>query len=354
MNHLFRVQRENLYEVDHAQQALPDLQEGEIRLKIDKYALTSNNITYAVSGAALKYWDFFPTDAPYGIIPVWGFAEVVDSKHPEIPVGERCYGYFPMATYCTVQPQKVSSSGFYDGAEHRRDLPSIYNNYSRIATSTPDGSLDDYIPIIRPLFASSFMIAEFLKEDIFKEVKQVVITSASAKTSLGLAFVLKQEQAAHGRKIIGLTSAGNIDFVQSTKYYDQVLAYEDYQAIKLQQTVIADMCGNIKLLENLSTLLGDQLVHIAMVGLTDWKSGGNFAPIPKGELFFAPAYFRKFYRQHGRDANRLLNEALGQFIHASQRMVSLEFIKDKDHLSRVYLDMLNGRVDPGKGYLVQL
>ena len=57
------------------------LSDGAVRLRIDTFALTSNNITYAAFGDAMNYWGFFPTgDAATGCIPVWGFANVVVSR----------------------------------------------------------------------------------------------------------------------------------------------------------------------------------------------------------------------------------------------------------------------------------
>ena len=72
------------------------LQDGEIRVQVDRFALTSNNITYAAMGEMLQYWQFFPSgEAGWGIIPVWGFGTVQESRHPDIPVGEHLYGYWP-------------------------------------------------------------------------------------------------------------------------------------------------------------------------------------------------------------------------------------------------------------------
>ncbi len=35
---------------------------GEVLLRIDRFSLTTNNITYAAFGdAMMKYWSFFPT-----------------------------------------------------------------------------------------------------------------------------------------------------------------------------------------------------------------------------------------------------------------------------------------------------
>ncbi len=42
------------------------LREGELRVRIDKFALTSNNITYAAFGDAMNYWNFFPVQGDQG------------------------------------------------------------------------------------------------------------------------------------------------------------------------------------------------------------------------------------------------------------------------------------------------
>src|SRR5690242_13818907 len=66
---------------------------GRVLLAIDAFALTANNVTYAVFGDAMRYWQFFPAHDEWGRIPVWGFADVVRSAHDDVPVGERVYGY---------------------------------------------------------------------------------------------------------------------------------------------------------------------------------------------------------------------------------------------------------------------
>lgn len=52
----------------------PALADGQIRVRVDPFALTANNITYAAMGDMLGYWKFYPTgDAEWGVVPVWGF-----------------------------------------------------------------------------------------------------------------------------------------------------------------------------------------------------------------------------------------------------------------------------------------
>lgn len=38
------------------------LSDNEVLLKVDKFALTANNISYGIAGDDLGYWRFFPTE----------------------------------------------------------------------------------------------------------------------------------------------------------------------------------------------------------------------------------------------------------------------------------------------------
>ncbi len=357
MNQSIQVEKQNIYKISQHSDELAPLQAGEIRFKIDKYALTSNNITYAVSGFKLKYWNFFPVNEPNGVIPVWGYADVSESNHPDVKVGERCYGYFPMSDYLTIQPSKINKYGFSDGAEHRRKLAPIYNYYSKTATDpTFNEHTEGYIPIVKPLFATSFLIYHYLKKSNFLEADQVILTSASSKTGLGLAFMLKQNQDTDGKKIIGLTSTRNVEFVKSTGYYDQVIAYEDYvKDLAKDASVIVDFAGNAKQIKKLSETLGDALKFISLVGLTDWKSAGSFSKVEKAEFFFAPTHIQNMYKEQGSEkTNMILNKNLVQFIIDTKKMIELEAINDFEKLSTIYLGMVDGKVNPKKGYLVSI
>ena len=66
----------------------PPLAAGQIRLAIDRFAFTANNVTYATTGDSLGYWGFYPADDGWGRVPVWGFATVTESLQPQVDVGE--------------------------------------------------------------------------------------------------------------------------------------------------------------------------------------------------------------------------------------------------------------------------
>ena len=64
-----------------------DLSQNEVLLKVDSFALTANNISYAGAGDLLGYWGFFPGEEGWGRIPAMGWAEVIASAHPNIQLG---------------------------------------------------------------------------------------------------------------------------------------------------------------------------------------------------------------------------------------------------------------------------
>ena len=194
----------------------PSVDTGQALLKVDKFAFTANNITYAAMGDQLRYWEFFPPagESPeeWGIIPVWGFADVVESHSEELPVGDRLFGYFPPADYLNVTPAKVSAESFLDASAHRASLPPGYNLYRRVlAEPNYDRQFDDERMLLFVLHLTSYCIYEMLQSNDWFGAKQVVIISASSKTSTGLAYGLAADEAAPAP--VGLTSARNLEMV---------------------------------------------------------------------------------------------------------------------------------------------
>ena len=83
--------------------------EGQALLRLTRFALTSNNVTYAAIGEQFGYWKFFPAEAPFGRVPVWGFADVAQSRAPELTPGERIWGYYPIASHLVVTPVNANA-----------------------------------------------------------------------------------------------------------------------------------------------------------------------------------------------------------------------------------------------------
>ncbi len=331
-----------------------DLDQGQILMKIEKFALTANNITYAVVGETMGYWNFFPVSEKWGIIPVWGYGQVMASKNEHIPIGQRFYGYYPMSTHVVMSPEKARSSTFTDGAGHRRQLPAVYNVYLKVPDVQAHSSEDEAIQsLFRPLFTTSFLLEDFIFDNNFFEAKNIIITSASSKTAICLAYLLSQRNKTADMHLTGLTSGRNTEFVKSLGYYDAVYAYENVASIPgRERSVVIDFSGNRDLQEFLETHLAQQMAYLCLVGIADWTNQVFGSP-QNGEFFFAPSQFKKRQKEWGSER---LQDQLGQAWHdftpEVRSWMTIKEVMGTEALSALYLSMLDGNVDPRSGYII--
>src|ERR1700687_3582786 len=243
----FVVARDDLQQCKMIETQLPDaaaLPDEALLIKIDRVPFTANNITYAVLVDQLKYWQLFPAPENFGNIPVWGFGEVIASKHPAIAAGEMLFGYFPIASHLVIEAADVSKRGLRDAAAHRQGVAPVYNAYARISGDPAfAGRQGDYQALLRPLFMLSFLVDDFLSEHEFYGARSVMLSSASSKTAFGLAHLLHTLRK--DIRVIALTSAANTGFVGSLGCYDEVVTYDRVTSLPSDQPVaFVDMAGN--------------------------------------------------------------------------------------------------------------
>lgn len=338
---------------------LPPLPEGAVRLAIESFSVTANNVTYAVVGDGFKYWDFFPAPEGLGIVPMWGHARVIESRHPDIAVGERVYGYLPMASHLDVRPGRVTPSGFSDTTDYRQPMSPVYNSYTRLAADPEhDPQREAERMIFGPLFRTGFLIEYFLRGADWYGAEQLIVTSASSKTAMGLASAARQSSPQVRR--IGLTSLGNVGFVAASGLYDQVVAYDDLESLTITPSVSVDFAGNADLLARIHHHFGDALAHSALVGMTHIEArstfgGGEPLPGPKPALFFAPDHAVAFFKAHGaEEGGKLIAAAWGEFLKAAQGTIAIDRHKGLVAARDVFLAMVSGQIDPAKGIVIEL
>lgn len=296
---------------------LAPLAAGEALLAIQRVALTTNNITYAAFGDAMNYWGFFPTgEEGWGHMPAWGFADVVASTVEGLEVGERFYGYFPLASHLRVQPVRVTERGFYDGAPHRAELVSAYNHYVRVSTDPAyRAENENHQILLRPLFITSFMLADFLQDNAFFGAKRLVISSASSKTAYGTAFCLDGFPQVER---VALTSKRNIAFTEGLGCYQRVVDYADLERIGTDvPTLYVDFSGDEKLRERIHHHFGASLVYDCFAGSAQNTQFLRETPLPgpKPAFYFAPVQIRKRNTDWGyAEVNRRFNAAQLAFI----------------------------------------
>lgn len=275
------------------------LRPGEARLRLESFALTANNVTYAATGFIIGYWKFFPSGIKgEGIVPVWGVARVEESLSEDLAVGARLYGFFPMAEELIMVPEKKPEGAVIDRAPHRAELPAVYNRYAPVRQTTAQ---DDHLrALLQPLLATSYLLFDWLKDNDWFGAKQIVIGSASSKTGLGLCKFLAEADSRPYR-IVGLTSASNRGFVEGLNACDSVLGYGDIETLDDVPTVYVDMSGNADVKIRLHTHLGDNVVHSAAVGTSHWDKFAQPQDLPgaRPKFFFAPEQIRKRREEWG-------------------------------------------------------
>ncbi|QCF24860.1 DUF2855 family protein [Hydrocarboniclastica marina] len=344
-------------------QPIPALETGQVLMKIARLALTANNITYAAFGDTphLRYWDFFPTgDKGWGQMPAWGFAEVVTSTVEGVEVGERYYGFWPLATHLVMTPVRVSERGFYDGTPHRLGLVSAYNQYQRVTTDAayrPEN--EDYQMLVRPLFITSFMLADFLEDNAFFGARRIIFSSASSKTAYGTAFCLDNQK---GLDIVGLTSSGNRAFVDSLGCYSRALDYADLETLDAAvPTLYVDFSGIAEVRARIHHHFMNTLMHDCFAGSANSQehisSQDQNLPGPEPKTYFAPNQIKKRNTDWGpAEVTRRFNEAQLAFIQRisdpRKPWMTVEAHRGLESAQPLIRDLVSGRVDPQVGHVI--
>lgn len=336
------------------------LADGQVRVRIDRFALTANNITYAAFGDAMQYWQFFPTgEESWGIVPVWGFADVVQSLHPGVAVGERLYGYWPMASHTVLTPTRLTEASFFEGAPHRAALHAVYNQLLRCAADPLYAAdTEDLQALLRPLFTTSWLIDDFFADNQFFGARSLLLSSASSKTAYGTAVQLRQRG---GVEVVGLTSTANRAFCESLGCYDRVLAYGELDQVAADvPCAYIDFAGSAPLRQAVHTRFA-QLRYSCSIGGTHVQElgGARDLPGPRATLFFAPAQVKKRMADWG---GAVLQERLGQAWHAFVARVAqppapwlvAQRHRGSDAVQAAYAQVLAGSADPRTGHILSL
>jgi hypothetical protein len=337
-----------------------ELSPGQVLLRVDNFSITANNVTYAAMGDAMDYWKFFPGEEGFGRIPVWGYSEVARSNSDDVEVGKRIYGYMPMSTHFVVEPVNVSDSGFVDGLSHRVELPAIYNRYGFTTPESGDiPEREPHIALFAPLFTTSFLLADELEEEKFYGAGRLVISSASSKTALALAFIMKSLHPG-AVELIGLTSGRNTTFVESTGLYDQVVAYDNLEKIdNSDATGYIDFAGSARLRSKVHCHFGEALVASTVIGAADWE---ELAPDPDAEplvgpapgFFFAPTRIAKRNQDWGAaEVRRRVTKNQNEFIESSDSWLTIRKASGPEGIESTLLAFLEGDVDPSEGWSVR-
>jgi hypothetical protein len=336
-----------------AETAPAPLADGAARLRLDLFALTSNNITYAAMGTGvLGYWDFFPGPEGWGKPPVWGFATVAQSKAPGVEEGARYYGYFPIAETLDVTPAKPGPRGFADAAPPRAAKAAIYNQYLNTATDPAyDSEFEPEQTLFRPLYGTGWWLADCVHKD---RPRSVVISSASAKTALATAHQLRKLGDA---ELVALTSPRNAAYVRDTGLYHRVATYDDAGSLAADApATYLDFLGRTELSAAVHRALGASLKRSIQIGITDWgaMAGGpprEPLPGPAPEFFFVPTYAAERLKAEPALGAAMQND-LRAFYPASRAFVTARRASGVDAILQSWARLVAGETSPREGLVL--
>lgn len=335
--------------------ATPEAGPGQVLLRCDRVGVTANNVTYGVFGDAMRYWDFFPADEIdgklQGRVPLWGFSVVEQSDVAEVPEGTRLYGYLPTSSHLVVEPAKADARGFRDGSPHRQHLPSPYNRMTTTAEDPAyDAEREDLQVLYRPLFMTSFVLADFIADHDRFGADAVIISSASSKTSYGTAFLLE------GVHRVGLTSEANRAFTESLGCYDEVRTYDEVDALDPVPSVYIDIAGDGALRRTVHERL--EPVHSAVVGASHHDAapdlGTDALPGAAPAFFFAPDQIAKRTEDWGPDGVEQRHaEAWARFAPVVAGWVDVRTSTGPEGLRAAWLETLAGTTSPRTGLVIR-
>ncbi len=339
-------------------QAAEPLTEGQVRLEIDAFALTTNNITYAAYGDSIGYWQVFPTAREgYGAMPVWGFARVAESRVDGLDAGVRVWGYLPVADALTVTAGDVTSRSFVDRAPHRAAVPAVYSRYVRTdADPHYRPEHEAFQMLYRPLFITSYTAVDFLLDASLFGARQLVISSASSKTAYGVAWCLRDA----GVPLIGVTSDRNRAFVEGLGCYDQVVGYDGVERLSPDlPTLYVDLASDPALRARVHRHWQDRLVHDCLIGSTQSAAfpEASDLPGPAPRFFFAAERLDQHREQGTIHAflDRFERDQLAFIERASDPASPWIRIVEADGLQAaagIIRELADGRADPAIGHVV--
>ncbi len=353
----FELNRKDLHDSRIVNGEPPPLADGEALLRIESFGLTANNITYAVFGDAMNYWDFFPASDPgWGKLNVWGYAHVEESRNSGVPEGMRVYGYLPCASHLVVVPARINEKGFVDAAPHRANLPSAYQGYRDIETDPglfgrPRGRAHPVLPALLHVVPHRRFPRrrELLRRRHDRHLQRVVQDGDHRR--------LPARQARR-HQCRGLTSEGNREFVDGLNIYDSVCLYDAISELPGERAVYVDISGDGAVRTDVHAHYGDRLAHSSTVGATHWtqiaQGAGELAG-PRPTFFFAPDRITKRGNDWGTaELDRKVAESWAPFAQWAAGWLRIERISTEDDIQRAYLELLDGKVDPASGIVVDV
>jgi hypothetical protein len=259
MTCVFEVRRDDpLHQVRVVDDTVRPPVDGEVLLAVERFALASNNLTYALLGDQLGHWAPFPAASPgWGRVPAWGHAVVIDGDPELAAPGTRWSGYLPMATHVVVRAECHGDRLRAVSPERAGMLP-LYRDLTPLGGSEPDD---------REAVAVAMLpgVAAALLDELIAGTGtgRVVVSSATSKTALTSALLLSRR----GIDVVGITSPAHVGAADRSGVYAAVVTYDDVDTLAPSpEAIYLDVAGQPAVTAAVHSRLGPSLLRSIAVG----------------------------------------------------------------------------------------
>ncbi|WP_224391476.1 DUF2855 family protein [Pseudonocardia sp. ICBG1293] len=270
---------------------------GTSVLRIHRFAVTSNNVSYFRTRDQLGHGRAFPAASGWMRVPVWGDATVVDGASGGPREGTRVIGYLPMATTVAMSLEPRTDGTLVETSAGRSHLPPIYQQY-RVVESPADGLELATLHI-------EALASALVPDLVGAGVEHVLISSAGSKTGQALAFLLAEA----GVACTGLTGDRSAPGGNAAA----LVGYDDLSSLSVPPgSVFLDIAGDPRLRGRIVAQCGGALARTLGIGGTRLAGpipaeyAGPASPVV--ERYGAGPRLAEMEREQGTDAVRLLRE----------------------------------------------
>jgi hypothetical protein len=295
---------------------LPALEDGHVRVRSAIISLTNNNLSYAQLGTALKWWDAYPVpsglETPYndrdvyGIVPAWGYAEVLESRIDGLEPGNLLWGFWPTSDLpvdLRLEPAGQSAAQVIEGqwmetSEARCGLMNMYQRYFlpkadlRLADlKQPEIEIMAWETAVRTVYEAGYLLnhavfgkahihpsgeGAWTEEDADLESTVIMSLAASGKTARAFAqAVVCQRDVDHRPWFLAVSSTRNECLApKSETVSTKVVTYKDIreelpvewlEASNAKKFVIVDFGGRGDALPRLHEMLSKRFPNVQIV-----------------------------------------------------------------------------------------
>ncbi len=356
-------------------------QKSAVTLEVIKSGLTANNTFYIRLGdeAPFNFFKCYPVDSKAELVkdktlpmdgyvhpPAWGLAKVLDSTVESIPVGSTYLGHLPIGTHVSFKSANVNNDG--NMVIERAEVDSAYNVFYKIDEDDAllTEAYGDVALVCWPGIITGFGCYFTLQKNNFYGANNLVITSASSKVALALAFYLKDS----GRRVIGYTSELNKKFCEETGLYSQVLSYDDLLDPD-EKYLFIDIIGSNQIynknkgcvtkliaIGNTAGALGKDSTFgifpfydnikfvLTIMGAPRWtRSWMN----PSHELYLVLDSLKELKAEWGLTKyNTLLKEHTHRFCASANNWLSVKKCDSEESIKKAFVDIVEGKVPPSE------